>query len=377
MDAVTVLILADTTEGAEMLRDSLAGAGYTVHVGDEFTKAPPCDVILIDVNHLRGSPFAALMAQRSMGATADAILIAPRLTGEMAGEFLSLGIRDFVRRPVENSVLLERLASFVEKISEEHQQEALRHELKSLRGLLTRRLGEMDALSRICRSITSLTEVDEILSRVIEAAVFLTNSEEGLIYVFDEESQSMTLRASQGLSEHELTAVQRPSPDSDVATVAKSGNPVIRTGSGSQSKITTSYLVRAAVNVPIILNRKVMGVIAVHRHGKEDFEKADESVLSALADYTAIALDKAILIGDEKERIDAALAAARNVKHHAETLLNPIDGIESQVNTLLSGGFDPLTESQQSAVSRIKLAGERLKEIAEFIREELAKFEDR
>jgi two-component system NtrC family sensor kinase len=375
MNEVTILVLADTKEGSDALRDLFAGAGYSVHVGDEFTQAPPCDVILVDVVHLRGSPFAALMAQRSMGITAEVLLIAPRLTGEMAGEFLSLGIRDFVRRPVENAVLLERLENFVKRISEEHQQEALRHELKTLRGLLTRRLGEMDALSRICRSITSLTEVDEILSRVIEAAVFLTNSEEGLIYILDESSQSMTLRAHQGLSEHELPAVQRPSPDSDIATVAASGNPVIRTGSGSQSKITTSYLVRAAVNVPIVLNRKIMGVIAVHRHGKEDFEKADESVLSALADYSAIALDKALLIAGEKERIDKALSAARNVKHHAETLLSPIDGIESQVNTLLAGGFDPLTESQQSAVSRIKLAGERLKEIADFIREELSAFE--
>jgi len=118
-------------------------------------------------------------------------------------------------------------------------------------------------------------------------------------------------------------------------------------------------------------------VIAVHRHGKEDFEKADESILSALADYTAIALDKALLIAGEKERIDRALSAARNVRHHAETLFSPIDGIESQVNTLLAGGFDPLTEAQQSAVSRIKLAGERLKEIADFIREELSVFEDR
>ncbi len=377
MDDVSVLILADTTDGAETLHDLLVEAGYSVHMGDEFTQAPPCDVILVDVNHLRGSPLVALMAQRSMGITGEAILTAPRLTGEMAGEFLSLGIRDFVRKPVENEVLLERLANFVERMSEEHQQETLRHELKSLRGLLTRRLGEMDSLSRICRNITSLTEVDEILSRIIEAAVFLTNSEGGLVYVLDESDQNMTLRAYQGLSDQELAAVQQPSPDSDIATVAVTGNPVIRTGSGSQSKVTTDYLVRAAVNVPIILDRKVMGVIAVHRHGEEDFEKADESILSALADYTAIALDKALLIAGEKERIDRALSAARNVRHHAETLFSPIDGIESQVNTLLAGGFDPLTEAQQSAVSRIKLAGERLKEIADFIREELSVFEDR
>jgi two-component system NtrC family sensor kinase len=234
----------------------------------------------------------------------------------------------------------------------------------------------MEALSRICRSITSLTEVDEILSRIVEASVFLTNAEEGLVYTLDESGENMILRAHQGLTDDELAAVQRPSPDSDVASVAATGNPVIRTGSGSQSKITTSYLVRAAVNVPIILNRRVMGVIAVHRHGKGDFEKADESVLSALADYTAIAMDKAILIAGEEDRIDEALSAARNVKHHAETLLSPIDGIESQVSTLLSGGFDPLTESQQTAVSRIELAVERLKEIADFIREELAAFGD-
>lgn len=376
MNEATVLVLADTTEGTEALRELLTRAGYSVHVGDEFSPAPDCDVILVDVVHLRGRPFAALKAQRSMGIDTGAILIAPRLTGEMAGEFLSLGIRDFVRRPVDNDELLEKLSDFIKKFSQEHQQETLNRELASLRALLTRRLGEMNALSRICRSITSLSEVDEIFSRICEASVFLTNSEEGLVYVLDEESSSMTLRAHQGLMESELPSVQKPSPDSDVASVAASGEPVIRTGSGTQSKITTSYLVRAAINVPIIMNRKVMGVIAVHRHGKEDFEQADESVLSALADYAAIALDKAIFVSSEKERIDAALSAARNVKHHAETLLSPIDGVESQVDTLLSGGFDPLTEKQQSAVTRIKQAGERLKEVSDLIREELAAFDD-
>jgi len=50
---------------------------------------------------------------------------------------------------------------------------------------------------------------------------------------------------------------------------------------------------------------------------------------------------------------------------------DPVDGIESQVATLLAGGFGPLAETQHSAVNRIKQATTRLKEVIEFIRAEI------
>lgn len=140
----------------------------------------------------------------------------------------------------------------------------------------------------------------------------------------------------------------------------------------TEHKVKTGHLANALINVPIILGSDTIGVLAVYNsQSTQSFEDSDQVVLGSLADYAAIALEKVNLLAMLNSRVDAARETARRVYLHAQTLYDPVDGIESQVNTLLVGGFGPLDERQHSAVSRIKQATTRLKEIVEFIREEI------
>jgi len=71
-------------------------------------------------------------------------------------------------------------------------------------------------------------------------------------------------------------------------------------------------------------------------------------------------------------RANAAIDTARKVLLHAETLFDPVDGIEAQADTLLAGGFGPLSEQQDSAIRRIQQATLRLKEVVGLIRQTVA-----
>jgi two-component system NtrC family sensor kinase len=371
MNSPHILVVADTTEAADYLVSRLLPqTGYVATLAEDFSVPPPCDVILCDVTRLRGDPLAGLKAQRRMGSQAPAMLMAHRITEEMAAEVFALGVREFVAKPIEDDLLLDKLAKFVNQVMQEREQSKVVESLERTKATLARRLDEMAVLSRIGRSVASLSDTETLLSRIVEAGVYLTRADEGAIFLLDEETGQLLLRAEQGLGTKQAQIIRQPSNDSDAMAVLQSGEPIMR-GGEAEHKVRTGYLVRALINVPIVVGKKVIGVLAVYNHGTQSFEAADQTVLVSLADFAAIALDKVSSLARYERQITGALETAHKVKLHAETLFDPVDGIEAQVDTLLSGGFGLLTEQQHTAVSRIKQATTRLKEIVGFIREEL------
>ena len=355
-----VLVVTDSSEAADQLAHGLLPqAGFTATLADDFTPPPGCDAVLVDITQLRGNPFAGLRAQRRMGCDTPALLIAHRLTEEMAADVFALNIRDFIQRPVEPSVLLERLDGFVAQILQEREQAAIQRRLEKTQSALARRLNEMKALSRIGRSISILSDLFAMLDRIVEAAAFLTRSAYSAIYLPNEDSKMLGLYAQQGLDETQIEVMRWPQPGSDPAQVFQTGQPAL--GDAANPHIT----------VPIVGGQRAIGVLAVYAQPGTSFEDSDQAVLTSLADYAAIAIDKVSALARLEARIDAALVGARTVGYHADTLFDPVEGIESQVDTLLKGGFGPLTESQRSAISRVKLAADRLKEIVGFIKQAL------
>jgi GAF domain-containing protein len=210
-------------------------------------------------------------------------------------------------------------------------------------------------------------DVDTILARIVEAAVYLTKADEGAVFLLDENTGQLFLRAEQGMGSQRAAALRQPSVDSD-AMVAVQTAKAIRKGGETEHKVKTGYLARALVNVPIVLGTRAIGVLAVYGMGKQAFAATDQAVVSSLADFAAIALSKVRLVAEITERASQAVEAAHKTLLHAETLFDPVDGIESQVDTLLSGGFGPLNEQQHSAITRVKSATDRLKEVVGFMR---------
>ncbi len=370
-----ILLVADSIEAGETLMRLLQQAGYTVTAADNFTAPPAVDLMLVDVTSVRFSPLAGLQAQRRMGSTAPAVLLSTRLTDQMADEMFDLGVHDFRLKPVDNSVLLARLDAFAKRIQQEKGQLEVSRRLERAEATLARRLEEMSTLSRIGRAIAALSEINVMLSHIVDAAVFLTHAEEGALFLVDDSSGQLELRAQKGLGTSQSEVIQQPSNDSDAMEVLRTGQPILR-NADSEHKVKTGFLVRAQINVPIVIGRQMTGVLAVYNHGTRSFAPNDQSALTHLADFAAIALDKVRSIQAVEGRVEEAMKTSHEVALHAETLAAPIEGIESLVATLLNGDFGPLTEQQRTAISRIKQATVRLNEITGYIDQTIGKLKN-
>ena len=181
-------------------------------------------------------------------------------------------------------------------------------------------------------AIASAMELEQVLTRIVEAAVFITQAEEGSLLLLDEETQELNLRAQKGLGDKYARDFRIPIEDSLAGEVLQSGKPRRLTGSEEMVKVVTGYLVNAILYVPVAIKGRVNGVLVVDNQASQrPFTDDDENLLLVLAGYAAIALENARLL-EETERRLQTLAAL-----HGAGQLGPDGSMDVEVSGILLG----------------------------------------
>jgi GAF domain-containing protein/signal transduction histidine kinase len=174
--------------------------------------------------------------------------------------------------------------------------------------LLEHRVRDLNTLHEIARAVTSVLDLESVLNRIVEAAVYLTNAEEGFLFLVDEESGDLNLRAGKGLGEKASRVMRLKVTDSIAGQVVKTGRPVRMGGfrRDEEYKLKTGYLVKSLVNVPIKSAGQVIGALGVDHSiaSMRSFSDHDVALLSSLADYAAIAIQNANLYAEASSRAD-------------------------------------------------------------------------
>jgi K+-sensing histidine kinase KdpD len=175
-------------------------------------------------------------------------------------------------------------------------------------GSLARKVDLADAMTEIAKSITSQLDLDEVLNQVVEAAMTLTSAGDTSIWLVDEESGDLFLEAQRGIEDEAIQRMRLPIDGESLAgRVIQTGEPlrVWRQPGEDQIKVKTNYLVEALVYVPIMLGGTTFGVLAATQgQPGRRFDRRDERLLTAIADFAAIAIQNARIY----QATDAALA---------------------------------------------------------------------
>jgi two-component system NtrC family sensor kinase len=160
---------------------------------------------------------------------------------------------------------------------------------------LERRVSSLEALERVGRKVTSLLDLDSVLAAVVDAAVELTSAEEGSLLLLDEVSGELYMRASKNFQQEFASTFRLPVRNSLVGQVLREGKPLV-IDEDTPQKIKTAYLVHTLIYVPITFHGRVIGVLEVdHRQTRKAFSGDALTLMMALADYAAIAIENARL----------------------------------------------------------------------------------
>jgi GAF domain-containing protein/CheY-like chemotaxis protein len=292
-----VLVVADVESTSRSLIDNvLKPAG--IQAWPAGSEAPPEDILLVDITQLRGDPLAGLRARREGGDEAPAIVLAAHFPAARMRELFHLNVADILLKPYRPLDLAQAIFELAEARSAETSTQMLARSLETTREQARRRTEEVRLLSEIGRAVAGLADLEAILARVVEAAVFVADAEEASIYLAEPDNGDLALRAHHQAGQRQATLERLRVNDTLVGEVYRTGQPILHQPSmDGEVKVQTGFLVQALINVPIRVRNDIVGVLGVYnRTAPRPFSEHQVTVLSALADWAGVGLEHAELV---------------------------------------------------------------------------------
>ena len=311
-----ILVVEDNDDIREFIEESLlTPEGYQVYSVQHGLEALDAlqsripDLIITDYHMplLNGLELLQRIQQRIPGL--PVVMMSSERSDQLVGEALRFGAAGFLLKPFDQESLLQAVQNALE-------QEATLPGIPSdQRYVKARRVHELETLIHIGRTVTEVLELDEALMRVVEAAVQLTGAEEGSLLLLDDRTGELYMRASKNFDEDFVKTFRLHVRDSLAGQVIASGNPILL-DEGSPQKIKTAYLVHSLIYVPLRARGKIVGVLGVdNRKAGRVLGQGDVAVMTAMADYAAIAIDNARLfqqMDDERSKLETILSQTEN-----------------------------------------------------------------
>jgi two-component system NtrC family sensor kinase len=305
----------------------------------------------------------------------------------VAIEAFRLGIKDYVIKPftVEDMEKAIKRALGEGRAEEKVQRspeltEGLRERIREINQQWERRVRELNTLHDIGKAVTSLLDLEEVVHRVVEAAVFLTGAEEGFLLLVDHETKELYMRAGKGFSQKEARSFRVKVEDSLSGQVVTTGQPIMVSSENQKKfKIKTGYLVQAFLHVPLKLRDEVIGVLSVqNRVSPKPFTDNDLRTLTTLAGYAAVAIENAQLyqsMEEKAQQLSQTLDAQKSKsEENANRVMQFVLGIEIHEQRLrqsreeaeqLAAELRALVAATEDLVERLKVQEKDVEDWAE------------
>ncbi|MBN1562708.1 MAG: response regulator [Anaerolineae bacterium] len=265
------------------------------------------DIILLDLQMPRMNGMEVLDELQKEGLTIPVILMTFHGSEEIAVEVYRKGVRDYVRKPYTVDEMMDAMNRCLGEVRLRQEKDALTNRLLRANATLTRRVKELNTLYTIGKSVTELMSMETLLPRVVDAATQVVEAEQGALYLI--EGGQLVCRAIKTHADSAATPCNDYSTDRIAKRAAASGQPVVFSPEELEKHRAKDPSLPAAIaSIPLKMKDRVVGVLSVSSvsaHARP-FTKQDGTMLSALGDYAAIAIENA--------RIYAALEEASTLQ---------------------------------------------------------------
>jgi len=236
---------------------------------------------------------------------------------------------------------------------------------------LARSVEELRALGEVSQAVNSTLDLETVLTTIVAKAVQLSNTDAGVIYVFDELDQTLRVRATYGLSDELVAAIRgQPAGASDALRQAiQDRQPLeiadIRDEPPSPVReIAMRAGFRARLVVPLVGTERVVGALVIRRKQPGEFPKGTIHLLQTFAAQSVLAIqnarlfreieDKSRQLAEASERKSQFLAS---MSHELRTPLNAIIGLTEM---MVTNAARFCTEKALEPLRRVNAAGTHL-----------------
>jgi PAS domain S-box-containing protein len=219
-----------------------------------------------------------------------------------------MGFFDCLKQPLSPEDLLNAVSRAINQ--RDRIEETISETIQGNTQAIKNRLDIFETLQRVGRSVTSSLDLDNVLKMVVDAAVDLTNADEGSLLLLDQSSDELYIRAARNFQDEFVRTFRLPINDTLAGQVLRTGK-AVKLEPSTPRKIKTSYFVYALIYVPIRVHERVLGVLGVdNRESKQYFTEDHLTIVSSLADFAATAIENAWLyfqINHERSQLESII----------------------------------------------------------------------
>ncbi len=197
----------------------------------------------------------------------------------------------------------------------------------------------IEALYEVARALQMNLDPTMVALKGLRALIKATNSSAGLVFFYDEKTDTLELSAAEGLGHAYVTEAEKLINGPSLARFAITNREGILVENIQEDpravvKIAKTEGLKATIVSPLIVGSKVLGAIVVFRRETRAFNKADFELVGAASNQIALATRQAELYANEKKQADffAALyrlshelsrhASPKEISHHAFKILH-------------------------------------------------------
>jgi signal transduction histidine kinase len=157
-----------------------------------------------------------------------------------------------------------------------------------------------ESLASVSRTINSTLNLDEALQAITREAGVLMHARTCSLMMLDESREWLDLRASYGAGEAYINKPRLPVDDSLLGVVVRRKKPMQVANVQASSRYQHVEVARgeglvSLLSVPLIFAGQAIGTLSVYMNRPYNFSNEEISILSALAELSAIAIEKARL----------------------------------------------------------------------------------
>jgi two-component system NtrC family sensor kinase len=300
-----IIFIADLDTGQSIARDALRPASFEVtlvrelRAFEKLVKSGAPDMVILgdklpgdgERAELSGLEVATNLLQQHPNL--PVVMVASQPADTLVVEAMRAGIVDCISLPLRTSELLQAVRRALQR--REKIEAWRRGEVRRNTRSLQQRLDSLETLQSLGRAVTSSLDLDSILTSVVDAAVELTEAEEGSLLLLDEMSGELYMRAARNFGDDFVRTFRVPVNDTLAGEVIRTRKPVTL-DAVTPKKIKTAYLVQNLIYVPLLVQESAIGVLGVdNRQGRRPFSEYHLGLVTALAGYAAIAIQNAWL----------------------------------------------------------------------------------
>ena len=207
---------------------------------------------------------------------------------------------------------------------------------------------QLRKLTEISRALTYTTSLEQVMHLTVDRGAELLDASAALLMLTDAE-ELLQVVATHGISEERVTRFRAPLTDEVIGRLQ-----------GLLGVPDDCFLA-----VPLIVGGAVTGLLAVAK--RQPSTPEDETLLSALADQAAVALENARLGSEVRLEMEARLASegATTAKDRALATLShdirtPLNSIDAYCQLIQDEIYGPVNDRQREALGRVRLSGRHL-----------------